>query len=284
MIKPNFSESQLQQLINIEITMRLFSDKKYIYNPTVISLMEEFHLGWDTAFYFPWLLIPPNPKHRGCNFFIQYKLSKLMERCKGDYKHWRSSYLRFQIPYSTRNKVTKQYFDDYNQFDCLKKLASERYYVYYATNHVVSESELFQIAQSQNLLDNTPFLDVSNINGYHKNVSFTQESSYFLLHSEPKKIDNILWEQIYNKIEQNKGTSLSDDVKFLKELIIGFEKRIDISQNKSFHEDINRIIENLPELNKVIIEAIVVSKYLKQYLNIYWYRWINTSPLDYDTA
>lgn len=288
MIEPNFSESQLQQLINTEITMRLFSYKNQIYNPIIINLIEEFDLGWDTAFYFPWLLKSPNIKHRGCNFFIQYKLSKLIERCKGDYKQWGCSYLRFQIPYPTKNKETKEYFDDYHQFDCLKDLATKGYYVYYATNHVVYERDLFEMSKKQELLDKIPFLDVSNINGHHKKVSFTQNSSYFLLHSEPKKIDNTKWGQIMGNIkqEQDKGTSLSDDVEFLEKFILNFEKILHVPKNTGFDKDMEKIrFTNIPEFNKLIIKAIIVSKYLKQYLNIIWYKsWAEGEDTSEDTT
>ena len=80
MTNPNFSESQLQQLVNTEITMHLFSKEGKIYIPNIVSLIQENRLGWDTAFYFPWLTPPPNPNHRGYNFFIQYKLSKLQHQ------------------------------------------------------------------------------------------------------------------------------------------------------------------------------------------------------------
>jgi hypothetical protein len=119
---PNFSESQLQQLVNTEITMNLFSKEGKIYIPNIVNLIQENSLGWDTAFYFLWLTAPPNPIHRGCNFFIQYKLSNLIEghRAK-EWIYWRKPYLRFKIPYPTKDKITKISIDDYNQFQYFAK-------------------------------------------------------------------------------------------------------------------------------------------------------------------
>lgn len=102
MLRPNFSESQLQQLINTEIVMFLYANRGSTYLPIIVSLLEEFFLGWDTGFYFPWLGPPPHPDHRGCNFFIQYKLSELIEGPRGrEYSLWHCPYLRFHISYYT---------------------------------------------------------------------------------------------------------------------------------------------------------------------------------------
>lgn len=103
MLEPNFSESQFQQIVNTEIVMQLFAQKKIRFHPIVLSLREEFLHGWDSGFYFPWLPIPPHTDENGCNFFIQYKLSKQIEGNKGrEYNIWHAPYLRFHIPYSTK--------------------------------------------------------------------------------------------------------------------------------------------------------------------------------------
>ncbi|GAH43984.1 unnamed protein product, partial [marine sediment metagenome] len=176
MIKPNFSECQLQQLVNIEIVMRIYSLNKNIYIPIIINPLEEHKLGWDTAFYFPWLFLPQHQTHRGCNFFIQYKLSKIIEGHRGkEWICWRKPYLIFQIPYPTKDGNNKHYYDNYNQFDNLKELSNKGYYVYYATNHIVYDYELFSIAKDQRLVEEIPLLDVSMIKNRHKNVTFTRD-------------------------------------------------------------------------------------------------------------
>ena len=212
MIKPNFSESQLQQLVNTEITMFCYSRFRpmecWWFHPIIIDLIEEDELGWDSAFYFPWLLIRPD--NSGVNFFIQYKLSKLIEGRRGrEWKHWNSSYLRFQIPYTIKDKLTKKYSDDFSQFNALKKLANKGYPVFYATNHTVERYELFHLASSQRLLSEVPFLDVSSVNRLHKKVTFTETSSHFLLHSDIGKTIKMKLKDIVSKLkERGKAKSI----------------------------------------------------------------------------
>jgi len=273
MIKPNFSENQLQQLVNTEITMQLYSHQRRRYYPIIINLLEEFVKGWDTGYYFPWLLLPPHPEHRGCNFFIQYKLSNLIEghRAK-EWIYWKEPYFRFQIPYFTKKKNNnKYYYYDYNQFDHLKNLTNQGYYAYYVTNHVVYDCKLFWIAKNQHLLNEIPFLDISTIDEYHKKVTFTRNSSYFYLHSEFLEIRMLSWERIKSIIKESKGTLLSDDIKFMKEFIVGLEEKLYIFYKGGFREEIMKITER-PMPEKMIAELLIILKYLKRYLNIHWFK------------
>lgn len=186
---PNFSESQLQQLINTEMTLRLYSTTQQVYSPSIVSLVKEHDLGWDTAFYFPWLSTPPHPDHQGCNFFIQYKLSELVGPGGGEYSDWGCPYMRFLIPHSVKSQATGLYEKDYTQFDNLKELADGGYSTYYATNHTVRSQELFSFSASQRLLDETPFLGISDVSGHHPKVTFTQESatSYYTVRAPRPK-------------------------------------------------------------------------------------------------
>ena len=198
---PNFSESQLQQFVNTEITMQLYLHKKILINPTIVSLVKEYKLWWDTAFNFPWLLVPKNPDHKGCNFFIQYKLSELIEGHRGkEWSYWNMPYLRFQIPYSTKDNNNLS-FDDYHQFDCLKDLANQDYYVFYATNHVVKDNELFNIAATQHLLDEIPFLDVSKISGRHKkaNLGYFRRNVSIIAMNFRRNFNFFFWLAFHNK-------------------------------------------------------------------------------------
>lgn len=272
MIEPNFSESQLQQVVNTEITIRLFLRTGQMYHPTIVSLIKEYDLGWDTAFYFPWLLQTPHPKHRGCNFFIQYKLSELVEGARGnEYSSWGCPYLRFKIPHLTKDETTGKYFYDYNQFDRLKELADAKYYTYYATNHLVYDHQLFRLADSQQLLDEIPFLDVSLITDYHPKVTFTERGSFFLLHSEVKKIDIVRWENIFPSIRKTEGTALSEDVEYINEFLIRAEKRLEFSDNMGFLREKAKIAQVEPTV-RPIAEALIAAKYLRLFLNIYWYK------------
>ncbi len=247
-----------------------------MYPPIIVSLSEEFFLGWDTGFYFPWLSQPPHPDHRGCNFFIQYKLSELIEGSRGrEYSIWRHPYLRFYISYSTKSQVTGRYIYDYNQFNNLKDLADQGYFVFYSTNHVVHDHELLQLATSNVLLDEIPFLDISMINNNHNKVTFTNDSSYFLLHSEPEKIPVTKWKQIYSILMKKEGTMLSEDTKLLGDFILAFEKKMNIPEKSGFDADIQKI-SNLPRDIRVISKAIIVSRYLRKYLDLYWYKlWLD---------
>jgi len=243
-----------------------------MYHPTVVSLIEEYDLGWDTAFYFPWLLETPHPKHRGCNFFIQYKLSELVEGARGsEYSSWGCSYLRFKIPHQTKNGTTGKYFYDYNQFNHLKELADARYHTYYATNHIVYDHQIFRLADSQQLLDDIPFLDVSLITGHHPKVTFTEHGSYFLLHSEANKIDIVRWENIFHSVRKTKGTALSEDVEYINELLIRAEERLGFSKVGGFLREKAKIAQ-VTESLRPIAEALIAAKYLRLYLNVYWYK------------
>lgn len=272
--KPNFSESQLQQLVNTEITMHLYSKKRKIINPIIVNLIQEYELSWDTAFYFPWLLVPPNPKHRHCNFFIQYKISELIEGHNSkEWNNWRSPYLRFQIPYSIKDKINNHMFDDYHQFEGLKKLANQGYYAFYATNHVVYNDELLNIATNQQLLDEIPFLDVSKITGRHKKVTFDQNCTHFFLHSELVEIEIGRWSNIFNKIKESNKTSFFEDIKILKNYLIEFENNVMNTDEGGFSSEISRI-EDIEDNNiKIVIEALIISNYLMRYLNIYWFNY-----------
>lgn len=256
--------------------MQLYSHQRKIINPIIVNLIQEYELSWDTAFYFPWLLVPPNPKNRHCNFFIQYKISELIEGHRGnEWINWRNPYLRFQIPYSIKDKINNHIFDDYHQFNGLKKLANQGYYVFYATNHVVYSDELLDIATNQQLLDELPFLDVSKINGRHKKVTFDQNCSYFLLHSEPIETEIDRWSNIFNTIKESNKTSFFEDIEFLKNYLVVFENKLMITNEGGFGFEISRI-ENIEDNNiKMVIEALIISKYLKIYLNIHWF---NYSP------
>lgn len=275
MIKPNFSESQLQQLVNTEITMfcysRLYPLKRWWFHPIIVDLIEEGEVGWDSAFYFPWLSIRPD--NSGANFFIQYKLSKLIEGKRGkEWKYWNASYLRFQIPYMIKDKSTKKYSDDFSQFNALKKLATKGYSVFYATNHTVERQKLFSLASGQRLLNEIPFLDVSSVAQLHKKVTFTEKSGHFLLHSDIDKITKVKLNEIASKLKEVKKRNLTEDIGILTEFLIEIEKELDIENKNSFKEKIKKYESYADTEVKKYFETSLIAKYLKLYLDCYWYR------------
>lgn len=241
-----------------------------MYLPIIVSAIKEFDLGWDSAYFFPWLAAPPHPEHKGCNFFIQYKRSKMIEGPRGgEWRYWNESYLRFQIPYSSKD-VGGFYRDDYNQFDRLKELADQKYDVYYATNHVLTADALFNLARRQQLLDETPFLNVSEIDDRHKKVTFTMRSPDFILLSEPRKIEKSKWQNMVSVLKQKKGTSLGDDIDFIEQLVLNLEEVSD-SRIGGYHEEIEKIREGTSGL-RMLAKGLILSKYLRRYLDLYWFR------------
>lgn len=185
---PNFSESQLQQAVNTAYIRHIFDVHGRWVFANVPSLFDEFDLGWDTAFHFPWLHYPPDDDHEGCNFFLQYKLSgQLTSAGAKEWPFWGSEYFRFKIPQSTRD-VSGTFVDDYHQWDRLKELADRNYPTFYATNSTLSKDELKSESKAGTLLNTIPMLDVRTVASLHKQVTFTPDSAHFLMHSEKEEV------------------------------------------------------------------------------------------------
>ena len=180
MNEANFSESQLQQAVNTAYARRVFEIQGFWPLPIVPSLVAEADLGWDTAFYFPWIHHPPSGDDQGCNVFLQYKLAaEFVSPGAKEWPEWGAAYYRFKIPHNA---------EDYHQWDRLKALANKGYPTYYATNSTLLLAVLMQNFQTGTLLETVPLLDVRLIAGKHKHVTFTPSSAYFVLHSEREEI------------------------------------------------------------------------------------------------
>lgn len=188
MPEPNFSESQLQNAVNTAYGRAAFDLHGTWIMARIPSLFAEFDLGWDSGFYMPWVPHAPSATDKGCNFFLQYKLSSsLLTSGAKEWNDWRSAYFRFKVPHSRQDPVTGKLVDDYHQWDRLKALANRGYPVFYATNWTVDESELDAAFTAGTLLDHLPSLDVRTVHARHKHVTFTDSSASFLLHSEPEE-------------------------------------------------------------------------------------------------
>lgn len=275
MKKPNFSEAQLQQIVNTEITMWLYSQycscMQRVPHPIVINSIKEGEYGWDSAFYLPWLLAKPN--NEGVNFFIQYKISNLIEgKNAREYRWWRESYFRFKLFYYSRDKLSGKSVEDFSQYNALKSLANEGFLVYYATNHVIDINKLFNLAFQRILLGEIPFLDLTSIKNYHKKVTFTQSSKCFLLHSKLEEQTKANWKNILSRVHEVKKTNLLEDIKTLKKFIINMENKWKKGSKKYFQEELEKNIEELKEKDKIYFEIFLIAKYLKLYFNCYWYR------------
>lgn len=209
MLEPNFSESQLQQATNAAFIQRIFLKNGTWAFPHVMSLFDEFGLGWDTAFHLGWLPYIPEPDHEGCNFFLQYKLSnQLTSAGAKEWSHWGEEYFRFKIPHRTRD-ATGKYFDDYHQWDRLKELAAKSYPTYYATNATLSKDVLIAAMNAGTLLDNIPLLDVRTIANKHKHVTFTPKSHGFRLHSEVEIGDRFIFSNMLTLLTQQPQLTLT---------------------------------------------------------------------------
>lgn len=200
---PNFSESQLQQAVNAAYMRHIFAVYGQWVFANVPSLFEEFDLGWDTAFHFPWLGHSPNDDHEGCNFFIQYKLSGQLTSARAkEWPFWHSDYFRFQIPHSTRDEESRKFVDDYHQWDRLKELADQNYPTFYATNSTLSKDVLKSESKAGTLLNTIPMLDVRKVALRHKQVTFTPDSPHFFLHSEKEEVKKTSFSNVITQLAE----------------------------------------------------------------------------------
>ena len=233
---PNFSESQLQQAVNSAYIRHIFEARGQWVFAHVPSLFDEFDLGWDSAFYFPWLHHPPENDHEGCNFFIQYKLSgQLTSPGAKQWKFWNTEYFRFKIPHSTRDE-NGTFIDDYHQWERLKELANNDYPTFYATNSTLSKDEIITESNSGTLLNTIPMLDVRSVASLHKLVTFTPSSDYFLMHSEKEEVKKHFFSNVTEVLSSQSFEHPRESNAKLLKILSGMEK-----ENESWHADISKI-------------------------------------------
>lgn len=236
MREPNFSESQLQQAVNTAYIRLIYEQLGIWVFANVPSLIDEFDLGWDSAFHFPWYPHLPHPNHEGCNFFIQYKLSgELTSAGAKEWQLWNSKYFRFKIPHSTKD-ACGEFVDDYHQWDRLKDLANLNYPTFYATNATLSKDDLRNASTTGTLLNNIPLLDIRKITSLHKHVTFTPNSAYFLLHSELEESSKVSFRTAIEKFSENKTTSMEDS----SEALLSTLKKLG-GNDKAWNNDILKI-------------------------------------------
>ncbi|TDQ75489.1 hypothetical protein [Paraburkholderia silvatlantica] len=236
MREPNFSEFQLQQAINSAYIRHVFETEGDWMFAHVPSLIDEHDLGWDSAFYFPWLRHLPHSYHNGCNFFIQYKLSgQLTSSGAKEWECWNEEYFRFKIPHSTKDAAGK-FFDDYHQWDCLKKLANQRYPTFYATNSTLSKDELQKSTKAGTLLDETPLLDVRSVKARHKHVTFTNTSESFLLHSDVEEAPQKPFRNLFSTLLEEGSISFEKSTKDIFDSLSEMD-----GNNEEWHNDLSRI-------------------------------------------
>lgn len=271
MLEPNFSESQLQEAVNSAFIRLIFEERGEWAFANVPSLFDEFLLGWDSAFYFPWLPYPILEDHEGCNFFIQYKLScELTTRGAGQWEDWGEPYLRFKIPHSTKGPDNKHQ-DDYHQWERLKELANKNYPTFYATNSTLSKDTLRKLSKNGYLLRNTPFLDVRNIAYLHKYVTFTRNSDFFLLHSEIEKSSKVDVDVILARLQETKKLSMPESNRVLYKSL----KELEVS-DESWQADLRQISDSLSSGDEVVSVWFIrslLSNFVRRHIGaqLYWY-------------
>lgn len=265
MREPNFSESQLQQAVNTAYIRHVFETHKVWVFANVPSLFDEFELGWDSAFYFPWYKQAPLADHEGCNFFLQYKLSfELTSAGAREWPHWNTEYFRFKIPHSTKNAAGK-FLDDYHQWDRLKDLANQNYPTYYATNTTLSKDVLRSSSKAGTLLDNIALLDIRKVANQHKHVTFIPSSKFFLLHSEVEESEKMTFASVIASLsEQEKRPMEQSSLAILEAL-----KNIGLDE-EGWNSDLAKISQmrsvQTPRPLQAIITQSLISSFVRKHL------------------
>lgn len=263
MQEPDFCEAQLQQVVNTEIFNLTRGRGPMPPMPVIITPYIEDLWGWDTGFFFPWMGAG-HPKQRGCNFFIQYKLSNIYET-PGAYgwDSWRQAFFRFNLGYR-RNQTW-----NFAQRDHLINLADSGYTVVYITNHVLELSDLADLVSREQLCSTLPVLRVNNGFNRHERVSFASGSPHFHLHSEEEKYQR---NTIKTAIEEINPSLLEKDVGIILDILKKYEEAAGIRENTNIGNTINQTLEKLKERNIPYAKAVVAWWFLWRYLNLYWFR------------
>ncbi len=259
MDEPNFSEGQLQQLTNTEI-FNLVRGTHPLGIPVVIPPWLEDMWGWDTGFWLPWIG-RRHPVQRGCNFFIQYKLSARHESkyAKG-WKHWRQPFLRFHLGYRRKRRW------DYSQRNALERLSASGFRVVYVTNHVLDSTDLFSLAAADRLLTELPVLRVSPGLTKHGYVTFVPGNPNFWLHSRRESAEGT---HLKSLIESLESSLLADDLPRLVKVVKSFEEEAGIREN-----GYSAALQRFPEgsAGDKAAQAMLVWICLRRYFGVFWWR------------
>lgn len=270
MLEPNFSESQLQQATNTAFIRKVLKHHNYWAFAHVPSLIAEFDLGWDTAFYLDWLPHAPSPTDEGCNFFLQYKLSvELTSKRAKEWPHWREEYFRFKIPHSSRNDKGET-IDVYHQWQRLKDLANKNYPTFYATNSTLNKTVLQTTLDAGTLLDHVPLLDVRKVANEHKHVTFTSNSKSFALHSEKEVTEKSYFSTVLRHLEDQKQSSL----RVSTDNLLGVLKEMG-ENDEGWHRDLSRwpIDPNLPTHIQPWVKQAFLASFVRKHVGavLLWY-------------
>jgi hypothetical protein len=254
MREPEFSEAQLQSAANGAFALRLISAGMLPAFVHVPSLPAEFTLGWDSAMYLPWLLCPANPEHMGCNFFVQYKLSvELNTPGAKEWSCWGTDYLRFKIPHSYHSHNAGG-SDDFHQWERLKALADQGYPTFYATNAVLTTSQLEARYTAGTLLDAVPLLDIRPVAQRHKHVTFVRGSADFLLHSDIEKRPLRSFAESLSLLSQERQQGFAEGT---QQAILALQKVASTGQDNGFGHELRALADGPIRDNWVVTRLAV---------------------------
>ncbi|WP_157379187.1 hypothetical protein [Burkholderia ubonensis] len=282
MLDPNFSESQLQSAANLAYADEVRKRTGGIPYPFVPSLPAEYLLGWDTAYDLDWirhrLSGPFADRHKGCNFFLQYKLSSLIDnptRSK-EWAAWGKPYFRFQIPH--KKKIGKLYRNDFHQWERLKEIAAIGAPTFYATNTMIEESELRTLFEGGRLLDRIALLDVAPIKRKHIHASCADPFSKFALHSTPEEARILSFREAVASLSNVPKYSYEQGVEQLltiAESLLGVMFADETSKVREQSSQLQQLFSTytgrrrgLPQLKRTILESFFARRFG---LTVYWY-------------
>ena len=256
MIEPNFCELQLQQMVNSEIFNRFHGFALSPIIPIVVPQFYEDQWGWDTGLFLPWFGRGLQ-NQKGCNFFIQYKLSNKYDTSSAlGWESWEAPFYKFNLGYRRKRRW------DFVQRNHLIELSENGFITIYVTNNVVDFSELTRIAVHGELCSELPVLQVTDVLKRHKTVTFTEHADQFCLHSEIERAERSSVIKIFESV---KPTEFNNDLNTVVKVLSRFEDAIGIQEN-----GIRQIIERLPQQNFFYLKTRVVVSLLRQYLNVDW--------------
>lgn len=257
MDEPDYCEAQLQQMVNTELFNRLRLASNPAPIPIVVPQWLEDLWGWDTGIYLPWLG-PGNAAQKGCNFFIQYKLSKRY-KSKGAYgwEKWNKPFFRFNLGYQRDGQW------DLSQRDHLVMLAADGFIVAHVTNHVLTLKDLTELAAKDLLCDKLPVLRTTQELSKHRQVSFLPSGKDFALHSQSAQAHVVSLLSIF---DEGRATQLTDDLPKLARVLKHFEEAVGITEHT-----LARFLEH-NQVQRIEQKALVAAAYLRKYLNVIWLR------------
>lgn len=275
MPEPNFSESQLQAASNLAYADEIRQRTGQIPFPFVPSLPAEFLLGWDTAFDLDWIRYRLSGSfsrlHKGCNFFLQYKLSNLIDnpgRSK-EWATWSKPYFRFQIPHKI--KIDGRYRNDFHQWTRLKEIASTGVPTFYATNTMLEERELKELFESRQLLDRIALLDIAPVKRKHIHVSFSDPFYKFALHSTPEDAAFYSFSGTIERLTDIDKYSYADGIDQLIEIAEKIDETTHTSDTPGIREQLSQFQQifttytgqrlGLPQLKRAILESFFARRF-----------------------